>query len=409
MIVVRQAGALLLAALLTSRGLFAQGAETVTPADQVKVLLRPVEIHYVQQESVLLPATGSIKALYVNAWAFGSQKLRQLVRLADETEINAFVIDVKDDTGCLLYPSAVPTAQQIGANQCVRAKDARARLDTLNAHGIYAIARIVVAKDPLLAEHKPAWSVRDRVTGEQWRDRINMAWVDAYNDSVWIYAAQLAHEAVRMGFAEVQFDYVRFPDEPRERMATAVFPSRRPGQTQREAVRDHIALLKNRLQSLGAPVTFDIFGLTASATGDLGIGQVWEDFASVADVVLPMVYPSHYYRGAFGFAWPNAQPYRVVRSALNDALHRSRPLPWAAEIRPFLQAFTLGRRLPRYTPYEIREQIRAVEDMGITSWVLWNPRSVYQRDALRPKHGGPPHPPPPSPVPANLSAPSGGR
>jgi hypothetical protein len=406
MTVVRPGVALLLAALVMSRGLFAQdgGAPppapaaapdtldqvpatlTATPADEVKVLLRPVEIRYVQQEAVLLPATRSIKALYVNAWAFGSPKLWQLVRLADETEINAFVVDVKDDTGCLLYPSAVPTALQIGAGACARAKDARARLDTLAAHGVYAIARLVVAKDPLLAVRKPQWSVKDKETGGQWHDRIHSAWVDAYNDSVWIYSAELAREAVRMGFREVQFDYVRFPDEPRERMATAIFPARRAGQTQREAVREHVALLSDRLRPLGVPVTFDIFGLTASATGDLGIGQVWEDFVRVADVVLPMVYPSHYYRGAFGYAWPNGQPYRVVRSALVDALERSRPLPGSAEIRPFLQAFTLGRRLPRYTPFEIREQIRAAEDLGITSWVLWNPRSVYQRGALRPKH-----------------------
>src|SRR5881398_1034078 len=404
MAVVRQAGALLLAALFMSRGLFAQDSLPAAPAapgppdvpavlptapaDQAHVTLRPTELRYVQQETLLVPQTSSIKGLYVNAWAFGSHKLWQLVRLADETEINAFVVDVKDDTGCLLYPSAVPTAEQIGANRCVRAKDAKARLDTLAAHGIYPIARIVVAKDPLLAERKGAWSVKDRVTGELWRDRINSAWVDAYNDSVWIYSAQLAHEAAQMGFQEVQFDYVRFPDEPRERMATAIFPAHRAGQTQREAVREHVALLKDRLRPLGVPVTFDIFGLTASVTtGDLGIGQVWEDFVRVADVVLPMVYPSHYYRGAFGYAWPNGQPYHIVRSALTDALHRSRPLPGSAEIRPFLQAFTLGRRLPRYTPFEIREQIRAVEDLGITSWVLWNPRSVYQRGSLRPKHG----------------------
>ncbi len=401
MVVVRQVGALLLAALLTSRGLFAQDSSAtaepsvdqtpvlITPADEVKVLLRPVEIRYMQQEEVLLPRADNIKGLYVNAWAFGSPKLWQLVRLADETEVNAFVIDVKDDTGCLLYPSTVPTAELIGANKCVRTKDVRSRLDTLTAHGIYPIARIVVAKDPLLAERKPAWSVKDRTTGGLWRDRINIAWVDAYNDSVWIYSAQLAAEAVRLGFQEVQFDYVRFPDEPRERMATAIFPAHRSGETQREAVRAHVALLKSRLRPLGVPVTFDIFGLTASTTsGDLGIGQVWEDFVTVADVVLPMVYPSHYYRGAFGYAWPNGQPYHIVRAALKDALQRSRPLPGSAEIRPFLQAFTLGRRLPRYTPFEIREQIRAAEDVGITSWVLWNPRSVYQRGSLRPKNGG---------------------
>ena len=396
MTVVRQAGALLLAALSMSRGLFAQDtaapdtlAAPMVAADQVRVLLRPLELRYVQQEPLLRPRTSSIKALYVNAWAFGSRRLWQLVRLADETEINALVIDVKDDTGCLLYPSAVPTAQQIGANQCVRAKDARARLDTIAAHGIYAIARIVVAKDPRLAEHKPEWSVQERGTGKLWRDRIDIAWVDAYNDSVWIYAAQLAQEAVHMGFNEVQFDYVRFPDEPRSRMATAVFPAHRPGQTQREAVREHVALLTRRLKPLGVPVTFDIFGLTASATGDLGIGQVWEDFATLADVLLPMVYPSHYYRGAFGFAWPNGQPYRVVHSALSDALQRRLLDELFPFVRPFLQAFTLGRRLPRYTPFEIREQIRAVEDLGITSWVLWNPRSVYQREALRPKPGVP--------------------
>src|SRR5438876_4454247 len=202
MVVVRQAGVLLLAALISSRGLFAQDGVardsldqapalvTTTAADEVKVLLRPVEIRYMQQEDVLLPRSANIKGLYVNAWAFGTSKLWQLVRLADETEINAFVIDVKDDTGCLLYPSQVPTAEQIGANNCVRAKDAKARLDTLTAHGIYTIARIVVAKDPRLAERKPQWSVKERGTGGLLRDRMNIAWVDSYNVSVGVCSGQ---------------------------------------------------------------------------------------------------------------------------------------------------------------------------------------------------------------------------
>src|SRR2546429_1541033 len=217
MAVVRQASALLLAALFMSRGLFAQdsvppppappappevpGALPPAPADQAHVTLRPIELRYVQQETLLVPQTSAIKGLYVNAWAFGSPKLWHLVRLADETEINAFVVDVKDDTGCLLYPSAVPTAQQIGANACTRAKDAKARLDTLAAHGIYAIARIVGAKDPLLAERKPSWSVKDRTTGGLWRDRIHSAWVDAYNDSVWIYSAQWRRKPCGWGSA----------------------------------------------------------------------------------------------------------------------------------------------------------------------------------------------------------------
>src|SRR6266702_91747 len=317
----RQAGALLLWAATLSRGLFAQQL----PSSPDKFQLRGVELRYVLPEPLFDNARDAepIKALYVNAWAFGSSKLAHLVRLADSTESNAFVVDVKDDTGCLLYPSDVKVAQEIGATKCVRTRDVQARLDTLHAHDIYAIARIVVAKDPLLAERRPKWSVQNRDGSGLWRDRIGTAWVDAYNDSVWIYAAQLAQEAVALGFNEVQFDYVRFPDEPKEALAQAVFAARKRGETQREGVQAGIAILTQRIQPLGVPVTFDIFGLTSAATG-----------------------------------------------------------------RPFLQACTVGRRKPRYTPHEIREQIRAAEELGIRTWVLWNPRSVYQRDSLRPYKDG---------------------
>src|SRR5438034_6341970 len=252
----RQTSALLLWAATLSRGLFAQQL----PSSPDKFQLRGVELRYVLPEPLFDNAHDAepIKALYVNAWAFGSSKLAHLVRLADSTEINAFVVDTKDDTGCLLYPSEVKVAQEIGATKCVRTRDVQSRLDTLRAHDIYAIARIVVAKDPLLAERRLKWSVQNRDASGLWRDRIGIAWVDAYNDSVGIYAAQLAQEAVALGFNEVQFDYVRFPDEPRERMATAIFPAHKAGQTQREAVREHVALLKDRLRPYGVPVTFDI-------------------------------------------------------------------------------------------------------------------------------------------------------
>src|SRR2546426_8468579 len=169
------------AALIPSRGLFAQEAVPDTAlrpaaiaADQLPVRLR-IDPRYAQPEPLLFTTSRGVKALYVNAWAFGSNKLWHLVHLADSTEINAFVIDVKDDTGCLLYPSAVQTAQEIGANDCVRTRSIRARLDTLLAHGIYPIPRIVVAKDPRLAEPKPEGAVRWR-DGGRGRDRINVAW-----------------------------------------------------------------------------------------------------------------------------------------------------------------------------------------------------------------------------------------
>jgi hypothetical protein len=127
---------------------------------------------------------------------------------------------------------------------------------------------------------------------------------------------------------------------------------------------------------LGVPYTIDVFGMTTNVEVDMGVGQVWEDLVSSADVVLPMVYPSHYYHAMYGVARPNSEPYRIVRGALEDGVRRSSRLGGqAAEIRPYLQAFTLG--LPRYTPEHIREQIRAAKDVGIHGWVLWNPRSAY--------------------------------
>src|SRR5689334_4848629 len=157
----------------------------------------------------------AVRALYGNAWVFGSSRFYDLVALADSTEVNSLVLDVKDDTGYLTYRSSVPTAIAIGANSRIRAADARERLALLNAKGIHPIARIVVAKDPLLAKMKPEWAIHD-VRGGLWHDRQGNAWVDAFQDSVWSYAADLAAEAVLMGFAEVQFDYVRFPDEPEQ-------------------------------------------------------------------------------------------------------------------------------------------------------------------------------------------------
>ncbi len=321
-----------------------------------------------------------VRGIYLNAWVFGTSRFYDLVALADTTEINAFVIDVKDGTGHITFPSSVPLAVEIGANRDVRARDTRERLAVMRDHGIYPIARIVVAKDPLLAQHKPDWAVQD-VDGGQWRDRFGDPWVDAFRDSVWIYAADVAAEAVLMGFREVQFDYVRFPDEPLQLLARASYPARLPSESKRSGVRRNLSLLKQRINGLGVPFTLDVFGLTTSATDDLGIGQYWEDVLELADVVLPMVYPSHYSAGAYGLAWPNAEPYEVVRRALADGLGRASRVRDPAAIRPFLQSFSIRR--VRYTEAEVRAEIDAVEDVGLTDWVLWNASGRYPPGAFR--------------------------
>ncbi len=327
-------------------------------------------------------APAAVKGLFMNGWTFGSRRFFDLVAIADSTEVNSFVIDVKDATGHITYRSSVPTAVAIGANDDVRARNARERLALLHEKGIHPIARIVVARDVLLAKRKAEWAVMDD-RGGLWIDGLGDHWVDAYNDSVWIYAAELAAEAVLMGFREIQFDYLRFPDERGERMRHAMFQSRRNNESRRTAIRRQVTLLRDRVKPLGVPFTLDVFGLTTSATNDMGIGQFWDDLSPLADVLLPMLYPSHYPRGAYGIVFPNAEPYEIIRRALEDGIRRSENIPNAAKIRPFLQSFSI--RGVRYTATELRAQIQAAEDLGITDWVFWNARGVYPAEAFRPK------------------------
>ena len=129
-------------------------------------------------------------------------------------------------------------------------------------------------------------------------------------------------------------------------------------------------------------MTIDVFGLTATDTTDMGIGQQWEQFVDQADVVLPMVYPSHFAPGTYKIANPNAAPYATIDHALKDAVRRSAGIPNAAMLVPWYQDFTLGP--PRYGVTQVQAQIRAGYDNGVKSWMLWNPGSRYTVGALAP-------------------------
>lgn len=341
-------------------------------------------------------APSSIRGIYVNAWSAGSgRKWARLIDLADRTEINAFVVDVKDATGYVSYDTRVPLARQIGAHRDVRVGDIRGRLTQLRQRGIYPIARIVVFKDPLLAQRRPDMAIQD-TTGAVWTDHHGDIWVDSYNEDVWEYNIALAREAIALGFSEVQWDYVRFPDVPWSHMRTAVFPARE-GRTREDAIRQFLLHSRESLADLEVLVTADVFGLTTSSGDDMGIGQRWSKMVDATDALLPMVYPSHYYRGSYGFSHPNAYPYEVVKTAMEHALARSRGVEHPAEIRPWLQDFSLGQ--PAYGPAHVRAQIEAVYDSGLDDWILWNPASNYTEAALAPANGPAPRFPRPRPDP----------
>jgi hypothetical protein len=329
----------------------------------------------------LVPLPKVVRGLYVNRWAALGDRGWQLIGIASRTEVNALVIDVKDDRGFVLYRSRVPLAREIGAdtNRPMRHERLRAMLDSMRAHHVYPIARIVVAKDPLLASTKLEWAIRRKADPTTpWRDKKGNPWLDPHQDGPWRYAAALACEAVELGFSEIQFDYVRFPDDKRL-VSEATFPLAR-GRLRAQVIREQLLTTRARLKPLGVPVTADVFGLTATDTTDMGIGQKWEQFINTVDVVLPMMYPSHYNPGSYGIGNPNAHPYETIAHGLKDAHHRSAGIPGAATLRPWYQDFTLGP--PHYTATEVRAQIEAGYANGVQGWVLWNPRSEYNEGAI---------------------------
>jgi hypothetical protein len=314
-----------------------------------------------------------IRALYVNRFAAqSSAKMRHMVAIADSTEINALVIDIKDEFG-LNWHSSDPLLQR-NEGRMNKVANLKALVDTLRAHGILPIARMVVFKDSSAARVNPDHVIR-KADGTPWHDKKGVTWVNPYSRAIWDYNFRVADEAVKMGFGEIQFDYVRFP-EPYKSLPPQVFPEA-AGRSKPDAIHDFLKEARARYDKQGVRLTADIFGLVTTVRGPLEVGQDWEKISPVVDVVLPMVYPSLYPHGAFGIRIPNAEPHRTIFIAITSARMRDDKLGITTpeHVRPWLQAFTLGA--PHYGAAELEQQKQAVYDAGYDGWVLWNPGSKY--------------------------------
>ena len=314
-----------------------------------------------------------VRGLYVNRFAAQSTKrMHKLVAIADSTEVNGLVIDVKDEFG-LNIPSSDPVLQR-NAGKAGVIPNVKQLLDTLKAHDIVAIARIVTFKDSVAARANPDHVIR-KPDGTPWRDKQGLTWVNPYDEAIWEYDIRVAEEAVKLGFTEVQFDYIRFP-EPYKSLPPQVFPNEK-GRSKPDVLGQFLKTANARLDKLGARTTADVFGLVTTVGGALEIGQEWEKVSPAVDVVLPMTYPSHYPRGAFNLPRPNAEPYRVQLTAISRARQRDTKLGLAGErVRPWIQAFSLGQ--PKYDASHVREQMKGIYDAGYNGWVWWHPGSVYE-------------------------------
>lgn len=323
-----------------------------------------------------------VKGIYMTGHTIGDKKkFERLVKLIDETELNAVVIDVKSDEGMVLYQTNLKDVQFCGANSKIMIEDIEAVLKYLNEKDIYTIARIVTFKDNKAASKFPNLAVKT-ASGTVWRDRNNQGWLNPYNQEAWDYVLNIAEEAAVKGFKEIQFDYVRFPTDGKIKLIDyGALKNKNKAQT----IGDFLKYARNRLSKKGVMTSADVFGLVTTAENDMNIGQQLEYISESVDVVCPMVYPSHYGKGSYGVAEPDFEPYKIVNYSMKKAMERiGKDKKSIAKLRPWLQDFS-ATYLPRYKKYgeaEIRAQIKATNDAGVKEWILWNAANKYTEGGL---------------------------
>ncbi len=338
-----------------------------------------------------------IKAIYATGWTAGSAKgLSQLIDLIKKTELNAIVIDIKDYSGELSYPTDIEAVEKYGKGLEIKISKPNAMIKKLHGEGIYVIARETIFQDPILAKARLDLALTSSSTGKQWKDPKGVTYVDPAGKETWDYNLLIAKDALARGFDEVNFDYIRFPSDGN--LSDIKYPFWDGKTLKRYVIRDFFKYVRQSLPD--AKISADLFGLTTVNYGDVGIGQNIEDAFNYFNAIAPMVYPSHYNKGFNGHQNPALYPYDVVYTSILEANKRLEQYKLKAEnststekylvkkpqLRPWLQAFNLGAT---YDAAKVRAQINAAYNAATGTpmgWMLWDPSNVYIKAALNSKN-----------------------
>ncbi|GGA74047.1 putative glycoside hydrolase [Ornithinibacillus halotolerans] len=332
----------------------------------------------------------AVRGIYVTGHSAGGSRLNSLLDLVNNSDLNAMVIDIKDDHGYLTFkPGEDSPFANIGQNYI---KDIQELMKTLEENEIYPIARVVVFKDSVLAQNRPELSFTEN--GTVWKNNRNEAFVNPFLQEVWDYNVEIAKFAAQLGFQEIQFDYVRFPEgfEHRDTVlnyGTGEYADDGTDNVQKrvQAVTDFVAYAKQELEPYGVDVSVDIFGYSATIPEAPGIGQNFSKISENVDVISSMIYPSHWSNHYFGIPFPDTEPYRLTdeyAKVENEVLSKLDNPPVS---RPWIQDFEApwiyhGTGLPvtQYGKNEVEAQIKALQDNGINEFLLWNAGNVYSEN-----------------------------
>lgn len=310
------------------------------------------------------------KGIYINAWSAGNMnRMEEAIELIKSSELNSVIIDIKDATGRITFMNSddlktpAPTIY-----------DLEYLINRLKEEGIYVIGRVVLFQDHSLALKGPEYSLTYKLNDSD--IMINSSkWVNPYEYKVWDYTLNIAEKAIEYGIDEVKFDYIRFPTLATNSRLSIETDGER---TKSEVILDFLEYANYRFEPYDVFISTDVYGLTTTVEGDLGIGQDITKIKDYVDFISPMIYPSHYTSGMYGIDDPDSEPYKLIKRSLEDAIEKLGDE--SHKLRPWLQDFSLNSH---YTEKEIRAQINAVEELGIEGWTLWSPSSSYTIEAFK--------------------------
>jgi hypothetical protein len=339
---------------------------------------RPLSIDTNSTQKIILLESIKVKALYLTFWGASnnSKTLKRVVSLIEKTEANAIIVDVKNEYGSTSFLTSFKQANSYGAQEHRTNRNIKKFINLMKEKHIYTIARIVTFKDELQASNNPDYAIKRDDNGSIWRNHDKMAWVDPYDARSQEYAIRMAEEAAKVGFDEINFDYIRFPAKKGLRYSKDNNVKNRVA-----ALSEFLAKAQKRLQKYGVFISVDTYGniLWSRDGDDNSIGQIIESLALHADYLAPMLYPSGFSKGSFHFKYPSDHPHAVIYRSIKNIKDRID----TKRIRPWLQYFKdyTSKRRP-YKKFEVQEQIRATEELDTNGWMLWSPSSKYHFEYL---------------------------
>lgn len=317
------------------------------------------------------------KALYLSFWAASSEKrLERILDLAENTEINTVIVDVKNEYGDLLYKSRVEQAEKIGAHKNRTVYNIEKFIALLKKKNLYVIGRIVVFKDERLAQHRNDLALKD-MNGSVWRNHEKLAWVDPFESEVHGYVSAIAADAASRGFDEINFDYVRFP------LKRELLYQKKLNQTNRvNAITQFLKSANEALRPHNVYTSVDTYGYVCWNDNDTNIGHTISSLSKHCDYIAPMLYPSGFGPGIMGFKDPTDHSYAIINESIKEAVKKSDVS--AARFRPWLQSFKdYGFDRKFFRSKEISEQIKGAQDALCSGWMLWNPSSRFTAQGLQ--------------------------